>query len=125
MTARFPADKPEKLRTLLTRLRDSPEELHPLDVKDVLAWAMAQPVREDGLHHWFCHHAGELLSMAATYLLCMFSYSNSEKWKARLGLVLSGCCDCVRGLQEAKGRTRLTYVLHSTYEGCKYSHTLT
>ena len=111
MTARFPADKPEKLRTLLTELRDSPRDLNPHDVKDVLAWAMAQPLAEDGLHHWFCHSAGELLNMASVYLLCMFSYSNSEKWKGRLSLVLSGCCNCVRGLQAAKRETRHTYVL--------------
>ncbi|KZV70184.1 hypothetical protein PENSPDRAFT_607629 [Peniophora sp. CONT] len=120
MTARFPADKPEKLRALLDRLRDTPEELNPHDVKDVLAWAMAQPTGEDGLHHWYCHRAGELLHMSATYLLCMFSYSNSEKWKSRLGTVLSGCCDCVRGLQEAKRATRQTYLGH--YESAVVDH---
>lgn len=110
MAARFPADKPEKLKVLLTRLRDTPEELNPHDVKDVLAWIMSQPTADDGLHHWYCHHAGDLLHMAAIYLLCMFSYNKSEQWKGRLGLVLSGCCDCVRGLQEAKRGTRQTYV---------------
>ncbi|VDC00771.1 unnamed protein product [Peniophora sp. CBMAI 1063] len=110
MTSRFPADKPEKLRTLLSGLRDTPQDLDPYNVKDVLAWAMSQSPTGDGRHHWYCHRAGDLLNMASAYLLCMFSYSNSEKWKERLGLVLSGCCDCVRGLQEAKRETRHTYL---------------
>ena len=114
MTARFPADKPEKLRGLLTGLRDSPKELDGLDVRDVLAWAMAQPPAEDGLYHWYCHRAGELLHMASVYLLCMFSYQNNEKYKDRLGLTQSGCCDCqYRGAPNQSQRKENHYAVVS------------
>ena len=65
--------------------------------------------------HWFCSHAGEVVTGAATFLLRLHAYTSPrvELWRKELKACLRECCECVRELQSVKLSSRHTYVLDS------------
>lgn len=67
----------------------------------------------DGVHHWFCQRANSVTRDAATFLIRPFVYDSQQvvDWRVRIITLLTSCCDCVRGLQEAK-RTSQELCVH-------------
>ncbi|KAI0269828.1 SEN1 N terminal-domain-containing protein [Gloeopeniophorella convolvens] len=66
----------------------------------------------DGAFHWFCQRADPTTREAASFLLRLLAYDSQRvnDWKVRMKGMLRSCCDCVKGLQEAKEASRTTYL---------------
>jgi senataxin len=109
-------DDAKQVETLLERLRKDPVgsegSTDPIMkvVFDYLFKVSEDP--SDGAHHWFCQRANNITREAATFLIRLFAYDSRrvDDWKARMRKVISSCCDCVRGLQEAKRTSQQTCV---------------
>jgi hypothetical protein len=76
-----------------------------------------EPDTTSATYHWFCPLArtqDPLIPEAATFLLRLHGYTSTgpgskvDNWLARLTSVLRGCAGCVKGLQDAKVRSRTT-----------------
>jgi senataxin len=116
MDSRQTVNASDDFKKELVKLRDFPVTDPDADFMNRLfTWVMARPASPDGFH-WFCHRADESLAMASTFLIRLFAYDGNKKlrWLERLEMVLTGCCECVRGLQVAKWDARQTHVLCSS-----------
>jgi senataxin len=93
---------------LLAKLHDVPvntEGASDSFLGPIFTYLMAVPPnRSDGILHWFCSQASQLTVDAATFLIRLFAYNSPrvDVWKEKFELCLGGCCDCVKGLEEAK-----------------------
>lgn len=105
MTSTAEAAHVEKL---LTNLRDVPvntEGASDSFLGPIFTYLMkVPPDPSDGILHWFCERAGQLTIAAATFLIRLFAYNSPRvnAWKKKFEECLGGCCDCVKGLEEAK-----------------------
>jgi hypothetical protein len=96
------------VETILATLRDNPIDSTGASdaiLAQILTHLMDVPSHlVDGLFHWFCHRAIPTTIAAATFLIRLFAYNSPQvdAWKARLKSCLSGCSECVQGIEEAK-----------------------
>jgi senataxin len=99
---------------LLQNLRDVPvntEGASDSFLGPIFTYLMKVPPNPlDGVLHWFCDRAGQLTIDAATFLIRLFAYSSPrvDVWKEKFEACLGSCCDCVKGLEEAKRSSRDT-----------------
>ncbi|KAG8930710.1 DEAD-box type RNA helicase [Tulasnella sp. 418] len=63
-----------------------------------------------GPSHLYCSRTTEVVREAATFLIRLQAYQNSQAWKERLIALFRECLDCVRGYAEARGRSDKTYL---------------
>lgn len=109
-------DGTKQVQVLLEQLRSDPigsEGSTDSVMKDVLDYLFKVPAApSDGVYHWFCKRADSVTREAATFLIRLFAYDSQrvDDWKARMKTILTSCCDCVRGLQEAKRTSQETCV---------------
>ncbi|KAF5382581.1 hypothetical protein D9615_002787 [Tricholomella constricta] len=106
---------------LLARLRDVPvdtEHITEADLSTLYNHLMHVPSASDNVIHWFCHRVAPETLEAATFLIRMFAYDSVEPWRKRFHACMSGCSDCVQGLERAKVTSR------NTYFGAYADHTL-
>ncbi len=107
---------PRQLQALLERLRHEPigsEGSTNNAMKVILDYLFKVPVTpSDGVYHWFCQRADSVTQEAATFLIRLFAYDSQrvDDWRLRMKTFLASCCDCVRGLQEAKRTSQETCV---------------
>jgi len=96
------------VQTLLATLRDNPiDNAGASDsvLTQIFTHLMNIPSNPvDNLFHWFCCRATPITIAAATFLIRLFAYNSPQVdvWKARFQSCLSGCSECVQGLEEAK-----------------------
>ena len=101
-------DDPTQVQALLERLRNDPvgsEGSTDSVMKVIFDYLFKVPANpSDGVYHWFCQRADSVTREAATFLIRLFAYDSQrvDDWRARTNTILASCCDCVRGLQEAK-----------------------
>ena len=104
----------QAVRKTIKQLRDVPANTTGAgqDVLLLISDYLVELGPKDGPVHWFCPKATQLTIDCATFLLRLHAYeSNSiQTWRNLLTRCLRGCCDCVRGLAEAKVTSRHTYV---------------
>lgn len=99
---------PARVKVLLASVRDVPVNTQGASdslLATIYNYLMhVKSDSNDGTLHWFCPRADDLTINAATFLLRLFAYNSRqvELWKERFTTCMSGCCDCVRGLEEAK-----------------------
>ncbi|KIY69126.1 hypothetical protein CYLTODRAFT_373369 [Cylindrobasidium torrendii FP15055 ss-10] len=101
------------VQTLLDQLR-----LCPLgtDVPESTLQTIYQhlmDVSKDNNIHWFCAKASATTFEAAAFALRLHAYENRDgilKWREKLGVCLSGCAQCVHGLEKSKAVARATYM---------------
>jgi senataxin len=111
MTSSADAAHVEKL---LTNLRDVPvntEGASDSFLGPIFTYLMKiSPNPSDGTLHWFCDRASQLTIEAATFLIRLFAYNSPrvDTWKEKFESCLGGCCNCVRGLEEAKVSSKST-----------------
>jgi senataxin len=114
-------DVSTQVETLLERLRKEPvgsegstDQIMKV-VFDHLIKVPGDPL--DGTYHWFCQRANNVTQEAAAFLIRLFAYDSQrvDEWKARMKVIISSCCDCVRALQEAKTTSQETCVYLSIY----------
>jgi hypothetical protein len=108
-------DDAKQVQALLERLRNEPvgsEGSTDSIMKVVFDYLFKVPAQDtsDDLCHWFCHRADNVTREAATFLIRLFAYDSQRvnDWRARMKKLLASCCDCVRGLQEAKRTSQET-----------------
>jgi senataxin len=114
-------DDVKQVQALLERLRKEPVGSEGSTdgimkiVFDYLFKVPADP--SDDLCHWFCQRADNVTREAATFLIRLFAYDSQRvnDWRKRMNNLLSLCCDCVRGLQEAKRTSQETCAYPSIY----------
>jgi senataxin len=110
-------DDAKQVQSLLERLREEPVGSEGSTdnilkvIFDYLFKVPADPV--DDICHWFCQRADDVTREAATFLIRLFAYDSQRvnDWRVRMNRLLSSCCDCVRGLQDAKRTSQETYAL--------------
>ncbi|CCM01866.1 uncharacterized protein FIBRA_03937 [Fibroporia radiculosa] len=102
----------------LTKLRESPlaipsEATLKLLSDHLLGRPHTTNVFSRPFTHWFCVRADAITRETAAFLIRLHAYndqSNSVKlWRQQFRACLAGCCECVKGFQEAKVTTRHTY----------------
>jgi senataxin len=102
----------EKVKQTLDTLRDVPADTNGAgrDILALLTDFLLDSKRVESSLHWFCHRADKLAIDAATFLLRLHAYDSEtvQKWRQYLVKCLGGCCECVRGLEEAKISSRHT-----------------
>ncbi|KAF8270773.1 SEN1 N terminal-domain-containing protein [Lactarius quietus] len=109
-------DDTKQVRAFLERLRNEPvgsEGSTDSVMKDIFDYLFKVPATpSDGVYHWFCQRADNVTREAATFLIRLFAYDSQrvDDWRARMKNILTSCCDCVRGLQEAKRTSQETYL---------------
>ncbi|OBZ71656.1 hypothetical protein A0H81_08324 [Grifola frondosa] len=113
------SSKLNEVQNKLAELRDSPMAIVPDEVLRLICNYLIGPFKKSQIasqcpqpfEHWFCAKADQLTVDAAVFLIRLHAYQNSfvDLWKFQLTKVLSGCCDCVRGLKEAEVMSRHTY----------------
>lgn len=105
---------PARVKDLLARVRDVPVNTQGASdslLATIYTYLMhVKPDPKDGTLHWFCPRADDLTINAATFLIRLFAYNSRqvELWKQKFDTCMSGCCDCVRGLEEAKVTSKAT-----------------
>ena len=121
-------DDVKQIQTLLERLREEPvgsEGSTDSVMRVVFDYLFKVPAdSSDDLAHWFCRRADSVTREAATFLIRLFAYDSQRvnDWRARMKKLILSCCDCVRGLQDAKRTSQETYVYLYT---CNVSPSLT
>ena len=109
-------DDTKQVQAFLEHLRNEPvgsEGSTDSVMKAMVDYLFKVPAApSDGVYHWFCQRADSVTREAATFLIRLFAYDSQRvvDWKARMKTLLSSCCDCVRGLQEAKRTSQETCV---------------
>ncbi|KAI9443210.1 SEN1 N terminal-domain-containing protein [Lactarius indigo] len=100
-------DDPKQVQALLERLRNEPigsEGSTDSVMKVIFDYLFKVPAApSDGVYHWFCQRADTVTQEAAIFLIRLFAYDSPTA-------ILTSCCDCVRGLQEAKRTSQETYL---------------
>ena len=122
MVDAYPMPDVQAVRKTIKQLRDVPANTTGAgqDVLQLISDYIVELGPKDGPVHWFCPKATQLTIDCATFLLRLHAYESSsiQTWRNLLTRCLRGCCDCVRGLAEAKVTSRHTYVvLVLTYSG--------
>ena len=104
----------QAVRRTIKQLRDVPANTTGAgqDVLLLISDYLVEVSQKDGPVHWFCPKATQLTIDCATFLLRLHAYESSsiQTWRSLLTRCLRGCCDCVRGLEEAKVTSRHTQV---------------
>jgi len=102
------------IEACLATLRDQPVNTDD-NGRNVLApiynYLISIPAEvSDGVLHWFCLKADSVTIDAATFLIRLFAYEsdNVTTWKRKLKSCLTGCSECVQGLEEVKVTSRHT-----------------
>jgi senataxin len=109
-------DDAKQIQTLLERLRQEPvgsEGSTDSVLRVVFDYLFKVPAdSSDDLGHWFCQRADSVTREAATFLIRLFAYDSQRvnDWRARMKKLIFSCCDCVRGLQDAKRTSQETCV---------------
>lgn len=109
-------DDTKQVQVLLERLRNEPigsEGSTDSVMKVIFDYLFKVPAApSDGVYHWFCQRADSVTQEAAIFLIRLFAYDSQRvnDWRARMKTILASCCDCVRGLQEAKRTSQETYL---------------
>ncbi|KAH9080551.1 SEN1 N terminal-domain-containing protein [Lactarius deliciosus] len=109
-------DDTKQVQVLLERLCNEPigsEGSTDSVMKVIFDYLFKVPAApSDGVYHWFCQRADSVTQEAAIFLIRLFAYDSQRvnDWRARMKGILASCCDCVRGLQEAKRTSQETYL---------------
>lgn len=96
---------------LLEDLRDVPvdtEHISAVVLQKVYQYLMEVPSGSDNVLHWFCPRATPDTVEAASFLIRMFAYDRVDEWRKRFYSCMSGCSECVKGLQRAKVTSKKT-----------------
>jgi len=104
----------QAVKKTIKQLRDVPANTTGAgqDVLQLISDYLIDIGPKEGPVHWFCPKVTQLTIDSATFLLRLHAYESSsiQTWRSLLTRCLRGCCDCVRGLAEAKVTSRHTYV---------------
>jgi senataxin len=115
-------DDAKQIQTLLERLRKEPvgsEGSTDSILRVIFDYLFKVPAdSSDDLVHWFCQRADSVTREAATFLIRLFAYDSQRvnDWRARMKRLIFSCCDCVRGLQDAKRTSQETCVYLCIYK---------
>lgn len=101
----------EEIRKRLKHLHDKPaktEDAPDSVLTPIYKYLIREQALVDGILHWFCSRADEVIIEAATFLLRLHAYSKVDEWRKWLWTCLSGCCYCVRAFNETMVSSRET-----------------
>ena len=102
----------QAVKKTIKQLRDVPANTTGAgrDVLLLISDYIVEVSPKEGPVHWFCRKADQLTIDCATFLLRLHAYESGsiQTWRNLLTRCLRGCCDCVRGLAEAKVTSKHT-----------------
>ncbi|KZT60309.1 hypothetical protein CALCODRAFT_465756 [Calocera cornea HHB12733] len=115
-------EEERRIDDILADVRDNPsaskdfvvEKVEPA-LNEILMYAVEYDDRETRTSqqtHFFCHRAPPTIRESATFLLRLHAYepSGTYDWLGRVWRAIRACYDCVRGHEEAKHRSLVTFL---------------